>query len=140
MDEKNIFIGTPPSKKEPINTVCPPFLINAEIKDIYTIGNKEYKNIVLFKTTNKIHASVTYKINSLYEKISFDLINLKEITDKDAYFAVMTDYDTIIEKKLITLDTKTAFEVNLKNINYLKFFFISNYNDISFMIANIVTE
>ena len=54
IDEKNIFIGTPPSTKEPINEVCPPCsLVNSKLADRFLFVNIFFKKIDgLFFLTN----------------------------------------------------------------------------------------
>ena len=68
------------------------------------------------------------------------MIKILDNNDEDAYFCIMTDLKNIISVKLIDLKKKTKFEIELKDVDILKFYFVEPDCNIKFLIANIITE
>ena len=142
IDEKNVFIGTPPSQKEPINDICPPCAYtNSEFKKIITIDKKSYTDSILFDTKrNNIHSEIAYKLNGLYNTMSFELIKITDVTDKDAYFCIMADMEILASAKLADLEKTSNFSISLDNVDTLRFFSVSPDKNIKFIITNICTN
>ena len=142
IDEKNVFIGTPPSQKEPINDICPPCVFtNSEFKKTITIDKKSYTDSILFDTKkNNIHSEILYKLNGLYTTMSFELIKITDVTDKDAYFCIMADSEILASAKLADLKKSSNFSINLDNIDTLRFLSVAPDKNIRFIITNICTN
>ena len=114
---------------------------NSEFKKTITIDKKSYKDSILFDTKkNNIHSEIAYKLNGLYNTMSFELIKITDVTDKDAYFCIMADMEILASAKLADLKKTSNFSISLDNVDTLRFFSVSPDKNIKFIITNICTN
>ena len=72
--------------------------------------------------------------------MSFELIKITDVTDKDAYFCIMADSEILASAKLADLKKSSNFSINLNNIDTLRFLSVAPDKNIRFIITNICTN
>ncbi len=137
---KNIFIGQPPCGINPLNEVCRPIsTTNCTITDKFSFDGIDYTNAMIFKTNypdKPYYAEAEYRLNGLFKKLTFELIQLSDIDYDTTIFWIMGEDEHTKEYELKKMDKIQKIELDVTDRQTAKIYFLCQNKSINYAVVN----